>query len=477
MIPSSEFTGERFIPGKTDPLLALEHYHRYLFAEKFAEGKRVLDIACGEGYGSALLAAKAKSVVGVDADPVTVREAVATYAAVKNLRFAVGTCDRLELADQSVDVVVTLETLEHIGEAEQDKFLCEVKRVLEPGGMMILSTPERVEYNREREAPNEFHKRELTLEELRAKLAPHFKHIHVLGQRPITISALWQLDRWSSDAFRAYIRDGLAKAPDQLPKFARPLYLLVCCSDVPIAAELLVNSLYYDVKEVERIHDIAGWAKKVDAELKERSEYLARLQKEFEERSVWAKALNQELDSARAAYKKLSVEFEQRSHWAKKLNAELEACTTWVQSLVKESSERNAYLAKLQKDFDERSAWALKLKQELEARNAYLGKLQKEFEERSTWALSLKKELEERNGYLGKLQKEFEERSAWAVSLNEQLSKASENLAAAQHRIQELQLWGEMLEKQLTDITSSLVYKGAAVIGLLPKYRGTSSEG
>ena len=63
-----DFTGERFVPQQTDPLLALEHYHRYCFAARFAKNRRVLDIACGEGYGSAFLAKWASEVVGIDSD-------------------------------------------------------------------------------------------------------------------------------------------------------------------------------------------------------------------------------------------------------------------------------------------------------------------------------------------------------------------------------------------------------------------------
>src|SRR5438067_11310347 len=70
-----EWTGERCVPWTDDLQVIYEHYHRYAFAARFAAGKRVLDLASGEGYGSALLAATAERVVGLDIDPATVEHA------------------------------------------------------------------------------------------------------------------------------------------------------------------------------------------------------------------------------------------------------------------------------------------------------------------------------------------------------------------------------------------------------------------
>ena len=72
------FTGERFVPGCAGEI-AYEHWHRYAFARQFVAGKRVLDAACGEGYGSALLASVAASVVGVDIDAPAVAHAAERY--------------------------------------------------------------------------------------------------------------------------------------------------------------------------------------------------------------------------------------------------------------------------------------------------------------------------------------------------------------------------------------------------------------
>ena len=170
---SLEFTGERFIPGQPGEI-ALEHWHRYAFARRFVAGKRVLDVASGEGYGSALLAAVADSVVGVDVDPAAVAHAHAAYAARANLRFEVGSAAALPLLDCTVDVVVSFETIEHLPQAMQPQMLAEIARVLTPAGVLVLSAPNPVEYSDARAYRNPFHVHEPDRAELDAMLAIAF---------------------------------------------------------------------------------------------------------------------------------------------------------------------------------------------------------------------------------------------------------------------------------------------------------------
>ena len=133
-----EFTGERFVPGVAGEI-AHEHWHRYAFARRFLGGKRVLDVACGEGYGSAWLAAVAQHVVGVDIDPAAIAHARAKYASCGNLRFEQGSATALQLPERSIDVVVSFETIEHLAGEDQPRMLAECARVLRPGGRLTVS--------------------------------------------------------------------------------------------------------------------------------------------------------------------------------------------------------------------------------------------------------------------------------------------------------------------------------------------------
>jgi SAM-dependent methyltransferase len=117
----------------------LEHTHRYLVARELVVGQDVLVIACAEGSGSLLLAEYARTVVGVDFDQDTVLQAESRYGR-DRLQFRVGTCSSLPLPDQSVDVVVGFEALEYCD--EQDRLMDEIKRVLRPKGVLVLSCRE-----------------------------------------------------------------------------------------------------------------------------------------------------------------------------------------------------------------------------------------------------------------------------------------------------------------------------------------------
>jgi SAM-dependent methyltransferase len=174
------FTGERFHPDRAGEMW-FEHWHRYHAVTPVVAGKRVLDIASGEGYGSAQLASVAAIVTGVDVSPSAISHATAQYGAVSNLRFVQGSCEAIPLAAASVDVVVSFETLEHI--AEHEAFLREIKRVLTPDGLLIISTPNKAEYTDARGYQNEFHVKELYLAEFEALLATNFAYTKLFGQR------------------------------------------------------------------------------------------------------------------------------------------------------------------------------------------------------------------------------------------------------------------------------------------------------
>jgi len=174
-----QFDGERFTAAAFGQV-EVEHYHRYLLARHYCRGLDVLDIAAGEGYGSALLSQVARSVVGVEIDAEVVRAAAEEFVR-PNLRYECGDARRIPLEDGSVDVVVSFETLEHI--VEHDEFLAEMKRVLRPNGFIILSTPDSQVYSPMGSAPNPYHVLELTSGEFRALLRRHFANFDIVLQR------------------------------------------------------------------------------------------------------------------------------------------------------------------------------------------------------------------------------------------------------------------------------------------------------
>lgn len=131
--------GERFLPWMEGPVINYEHLHRYGFAKEFVKGKMILDLACGEGYGSYILAEEAIKVIGVDIDESTIKHASAKYAK-DNLKFMESSITEVTIKGGKLfDVIICFEALEHI--EEHRKAMAEVERLLKDDGIFIVSTP------------------------------------------------------------------------------------------------------------------------------------------------------------------------------------------------------------------------------------------------------------------------------------------------------------------------------------------------
>jgi SAM-dependent methyltransferase len=240
------FTGERYVPAVGDQIQH-EHYHRYLFALGFCKGKEVLDIACGEGYGAALLGTVASSVLGVDHEEETVFHAERNYAS-ENVTFAIGRATSFPISSEAVDVVVCFETLEHVD--DHDRVLAECARVLKPGGILILSTPDRDVYSAG--GPhNEFHVREVNAEELERLVQEHFRYCAFGGQRSDSSSAISFSGSGGDAGLTSFER--LSETRFQRGAgLVRPVYLLAVASQDPLPS--LPSSLLLDRTYLPSLH-------------------------------------------------------------------------------------------------------------------------------------------------------------------------------------------------------------------------------
>lgn len=294
------FTGERFVPG-TKGEIWMEHWHRYHFAARWAAGRSVLDVACGEGYGSALLAKVAAHVTGVDVSAEAIEHARRTYGSAANLEFVRASCTRLPFADASAELAVSFETLEHIG--GQREFLDELARVLRPDGVLVLSCPNKVEYSDQRDYANEFHVRELYRDELAAVVGERFPHMRWYGQRSTFYSVI--APESAQDERGQLVEVDEAHPGEAASSLSRPLYFLLVASREPSALERLAPALsvladrddwvYRDYEKVhrgfvdssQRVEALQRELAQRDAQLLARGLQLSECNREVTKRHGW----------------------------------------------------------------------------------------------------------------------------------------------------------------------------------------------
>jgi SAM-dependent methyltransferase len=267
-----KFTGERFVPGVGGEIV-YEHVHRYAFACRYARGKRVLDVACGEGYGSALVATVAREVTGVDIDGPTIAHAREAYASHRNLQFVEGSAAKLPMADASVDVVVSFETIEHLDTVDQPRMLAEFSRVLTDDGVLVLSAPNRTEYSEARGYVNPYHRHEHDRAELERLVRVTFPAIAWHAQRVWLGSTVWREGGGRDGGIdaEAFVGDATRVGAAPVPP---PMYFILVAarraSALPARAPAVSLFSDADESELRRAAATASEAIRLDGLLKER---------------------------------------------------------------------------------------------------------------------------------------------------------------------------------------------------------------
>lgn len=188
-----DLTAERVVPTIAEHSVSLqEHMARYMFAAQFVRGHVVLDAGCGTGYGAAYLARRgATRVFGVDIAAEAIEYSTIHYQNDKTV-FSVMDCANLGFPDETFDVVVSLEVIEHMGDAE--RYLSEMRRVLKADGVFILSTPNKTVHSPNSDSPlTPFHFEEYTIAGLEEKLSVYFPVVALFGQRDIGGISIWRL--------------------------------------------------------------------------------------------------------------------------------------------------------------------------------------------------------------------------------------------------------------------------------------------
>ena len=461
------FTGERFVPELRGQI-AYEHRHRYAVALECARDRDVLDIACGEGYGSSLVAAVARKVIGVDIDDVSIRHAASRYPA-PNLSFRVGSATAIPLDDRSIDVVVSFETLEHL--REQREMLSECVRVLRPDGRLLISSPNKLVYSDARGVVNPYHVRELYFDEFRDLLAEFFPEIRLYGQRIVGGSVMHPLQGaapatgWFDSS--GYAKPGIGVLPD-------PEYFIGMCGRR--AGDRLdeIASVYLDPAD-DLLDDVrrgglaappaendsaAGRISEVEVQRDEARTALEEMRQELESARARISEVEVQRDDARAALDETLRELES----TRKLLAEDEIRAAEVQAAFDASRARIAELeaardnetaqrAELAREQDELRSRIMTLELDNESSTLRVTALIGEREK----LLELRDELARVASDRDDVAKKLEEGNAERESMQVRLREAKVRVGALERVRERLNLRISNLETELAEVRAELV--------------------
>jgi ubiquinone/menaquinone biosynthesis C-methylase UbiE len=233
--------GERFVPYDSNQIFT-EHMHRYYFAKQFVKGLKVLDVACGEGYGSFILAEDAVFVTGVDISNDAIEHASKKYVK-NNLNFIQGKAQDIQVESNSFDVVISFETIEH--HDQHYEMISEIKRVLSPNGILIISSPDKKYYSELKKYKNPFHIKELYKSEFSALISSNFQYCYNFNQG-ISIGSFIVRDKSINDNILSFTTGSIEKTTTICDELSYPEYNLIISSNHPIESNLLYKNYYFE---------------------------------------------------------------------------------------------------------------------------------------------------------------------------------------------------------------------------------------
>ena len=348
----SEFTGERVIPGQVNDDLWSEHVARYALAARFAQGRRVLDLGCGAGYGTADLARVASSAVGVDLAPEAIDYALRHFT---RARFLQCSANAVPFPPASFGLVTAFEVIEHL--RDWPTLLAEAHRLLEPSGILIVSTPNKRYYAeaRAKSGPNPFHEHEFEFAEFRSALLEFFPHVKILFQDRVEAFAFYDGTQTSSTEAE------LAR-PSGDPETANFFIGFCSCAPLPQLSAFL-------------------YAPRAGNLLREREEHIRLLEHELEQVRTWLDQTTTDRNDLLTVHSDLQKQFESEQQHAGKiitdLNEENRRKTEWAleteRRLTADLEQRAGHLAEAVRLLDraestvvERTEWARTLEAQLQ---------------------------------------------------------------------------------------------------------------
>jgi O-antigen biosynthesis protein len=237
-----------------------EHYVRYAWAATLVDGARVLDAGCGRGRGTAELAVNADEAVGLDSSVAAIADARRDHG--KRARFHEGDMRDLPFGDDEFDAVVCFEAIAHVTETEL--VLEEMRRVLRPAGVLLISSPNRGVYPH----GNPLHLRELDSNELEELLLARFANVVVHRQQTYFASLLGSSTALEHDDSKTAVDAEVVKLTGGPP--GSELHSVAVATDGPLPPAPGAIALGEDVDYESQRRRLAEWQRRaIEAEAAE----------------------------------------------------------------------------------------------------------------------------------------------------------------------------------------------------------------
>ncbi len=395
-----EFSGERYLPEMNiDSEISIFHRQRYESILSICAGKNVVDAACGEGYGSSFIAEKAACVIGIDISHEAIENAKGKYQK-ENLHYYEASVERIPVEDNWADVFVSYETIEHVTEDIQRKFLKEIRRILKKDGILIMSSPDKRNYSDIPQFHNEFHVHELYFEEFDALLKRYFPNRKYYYQGMFCNSYIFGKEQGISGREKKLI----LRESDQ----TRSEYLIAVCGKRKGEADISsviydASNMYYLLKdEVLQLKERLGEPGKI---IEQKENYIGEQREKILE-------MEKELREANGV-------IEQKENYIGEQREK-------ILEVEKELQEANGVIEQKENYIGEQREKILEVEKELREANGVIEQKENYIGEQREKILEVEKELSEANGVIGEKENYIGEQREKISQIEKQLQKEKE---------------------------------------------------
>ncbi len=448
-----EFSGERYLPEMNiDSEISIFHRQRYESILSICAGKNVVDAACGEGYGSSFIAEKAACVIGIDISHEAIENAKGKYQK-ENLHYYEASVERIPVEDNWADVFVSYETIEHVTEDIQRKFLKEIRRILKKDGILIMSSPDKRNYSDIPQFHNEFHVHELYFEEFDALLKRYFPNRKYYYQGMFCNSYIFGKEQGISGREKKLI----LRESDQ----TRSEYLIAVCGKRKGEADISsviydASNMYYLLKdEVLQLKERLGEPGKIIEQkenyIGEQREKILEMEKELREANGVIEQKENYIGEQREKILEVEKELQEVNGVIEQKENYIGEQREKILEVEKELQEANGVIEQKENYIGEQREKILEVEKELREANGVIEQKENYIGEQREKILEVEKELQEANGVIEQKENYIGEQREKILEVEKELREANGVIEQKENYIGEQREKILEVEKELSE--------------------------